>query len=336
MPAKQAVEKSYVFAHQNFASRTDWGFLTLYGGDRRQNAVQDVTDNFRCGGVSMLYRRDIVAELIPFLRKDPFLAPVDLMIPELLIKQKKLLVFERTPNLFQHLGVSSTYTGKDQKDRKSETWRSASFMRDETNLTHQGYPVDQNTRYIGCFADNKEDRDLDGLFASFSDKKHSGSVLKCSIFCHDYFYYGLQNGGECLCGNQFGMFGQADESKCDKSCSDGLRCGGAYYNSIYKTVMVQAKYLGCYKDDLKNRDFDPHGQVALKGKESVKACSLFCRGSGSQYLALQYGGECYCASAFGKHGKAEQDGLCDMPCRGDKTTNCGGKLVNSVYEIIQI
>jgi hypothetical protein len=333
LPAKQAIEKSYAFAHENFASRTDWGFLTLYSGNRRQKAAQEVTDNLRSGGVSMLYKRDIVVEIIPFLRKDPFLAPVDLMIPELLVKQKKLLVFERSPNLFQHIGASSTYTGRDQKERKSETWRSASFMRDETNLTHQGYPVEQKTRYIGCFGDNTEDRDLDGLFATLADKKHSGSVHKCALFCHDYFYYGLQNGGECLCGNQFGLYGKADESKCDKTCSDGNPCGGENHNSIYKALIIQSKYLGCYKDDHGDRDFDPKGLVALKGKESIKECSLFCYESSSQYLALQYGGECYCGNTFGKHGKAEQDGLCDMPCSRDKTVNCGGNLFNSVYQI---
>ena len=111
-PAKQAVEKSYRFAEELFAQKTDWAFLTLYSGIKRKKLVEEAKYFPLCGAVSLLYRRAVVKELINFLRLYPFLAPVDLLIPSLLMHQLHLRVFERTPNLFQHAGYSSSYSGK--------------------------------------------------------------------------------------------------------------------------------------------------------------------------------------------------------------------------------
>lgn len=111
-PAKHAVEKSYDFAEDNFGWRTNWGFLTLYSGKKRSEPVEEVKTFPLCGAVALLYHRAILQLIIDFLRQYPYLAPVDLLIPSLLIRQLKLRVYERTPNLFQHAGYNSSYSGK--------------------------------------------------------------------------------------------------------------------------------------------------------------------------------------------------------------------------------
>eukprot|EP00118_Oscarella_pearsei_P023378 m.279474 g.279474 ORF g.279474 m.279474 type:complete len:293 (+) comp40624_c0_seq22:1968-2846(+) len=275
-------------------------------------------------------------DLIKELRRNPFESPVDLVIPYYVLNKRNLSVFERTPNLFQHLGVASTYTGKDAKKRKSEEWRSRSFMRDEDDTSRFQYSVDNKTGYIGCFRDSKTARDLNGLYAvsEVVNKKYFGSVGKCRKFCIDYFYFGLQNGGECYCGNEFGLLGKAEENQCNVPCRyDNAMCGGRDFNSVFVSQPLSIHFLGCFKDDRDDRDFPPDKRRnALKGNASPELCSRFCFFLNLRFVALQFGGECYCGDSFGKHGKAA-DGSCSMSCKMDNGNSCGGKLFNSVYEI---
>lgn len=332
-PAKNAVEKSYQFAEEHFAQKTDWAFLTLYSGTKRKKLVEEAHFLPLCGAVALLYRRAVVNELIKFLRLRPFLAPVDLLIPSLLMHQLHLRVFERTPNLFQHAGYKSSYSGKDAPKRGSEFWRSRTYMRDEDNITYTLYAPDSKTGYIGCFIDQNDMHDLDGIYVPLGTKNPADSHGKCKGFCHEYSYFGLQNGGECRCGNQFGLYGKVDDKHCNMSCQSqpSNMCGGPGYNSVFLPVNVKVKFLGCYQDSKSDRDLT--GKISLGKDRSPKRCSQFCDGEGYKYFGLQYGGECFCGDFYGKHGKIS-DSQCDFPCKDDDGEKCGGVQTNSVYEIL--
>ena len=222
---------------------------------------------------------------------------------------------------------------KDSQKRGSEFWRSRTYMRDEDNTTHLKYIPNPQTGYIGCFVDQSDMHDLDGMYVPLKTKEPADSHGKCRYFCRDYSYFGLQNGGECRCGNQFGMYGKVDDKHCNMSCQSqaSRKCGGPGYNSIFLFVYPPMKFLGCYEDSRFNRDFT--GKIAWAAHRSPKLCLQFCDGGGYQYFGLQYGGECFCGNSYGKHKKLI-DSKCDVPCRDDDSEMCGGDLANSVYEIL--
>ena len=111
LPAKAAIEKAYQFALYNDHLK-DWGFLTLYSGVRRQQYSQDTTGFCVCGGCAFVYRPSFLLPLINFLRSNLYEAPVDIMILSYVTLTLKKSIYERTPNLFQHISPRSSYTGK--------------------------------------------------------------------------------------------------------------------------------------------------------------------------------------------------------------------------------
>ena len=113
-------------------------------------------------------------------------------------------------------------------------------MYDEDNKTLAAIPSRQSDGYIGCFVDynGPERRDLSGLFAFRTGETEfcKGSPALCRKFCKRYLYFGLQNGGDCHCGNEFGQYGWAPESDCNMTCiqQEDTMCGGVFRNSIYR------------------------------------------------------------------------------------------------------
>jgi len=51
-----------------------------------------------------------------------------------------------------------------------------------------------------------------------------------------------------------------------------------------------------------------------------------------KYVGLQYGGECWGGSKFGKYGNVD-DSECSMVCVEDPQFKCGSDWRNSVYDI---
>jgi hypothetical protein len=91
--------------------------------------------------------------------------------------------------------------------------------------------------FLGCFID-KADRDM-----PFGHRQnswsHKDAVFKlgeretCFEKCssNGYAYAGLQWKGECWCGNSYGKYGEADQSKCD--CERGAENFGKWHQCIY-------------------------------------------------------------------------------------------------------
>ena len=111
--------------------------------------------------------------------------------------------------------------------------------------------------YIGCYADKNPGRDLPVFFCSngkssdgidcASDPKtpaggssfgHAKNPEACSVMCSGFKFFGLQNGGECFCGDDYGnQGGKKPEAECPFPCWHGDSgsgpCGGSARNSIY-------------------------------------------------------------------------------------------------------
>mmetsp|Transcript_66291 Transcript_66291/g.181798 ORF Transcript_66291/g.181798 Transcript_66291/m.181798 type:complete len:167 (+) Transcript_66291:125-625(+) len=115
--------------------------------------------------------------------------------------------------------------------------------------------------YIGCYRDcisgtNCDKRDLpvfwcsngkDGLGDCAADSAlpagasayASGSAMTmatCSGMCTGFKFFGLQAGGECYCGDDYGNAGgKKEESECNMACTGDASeiCGGGGHNSIY-------------------------------------------------------------------------------------------------------
>ena len=96
----------------------------------------------------------------------------------------------------------------------------------------------------GCFADDF-DRDLPYLVPGSSTFRISQQG--CIRACHEagYDFAGLQNGGECWCGNDAGSYGPS--TACSMGCpayndagcyndAESCSCGGALANNIFKTT----------------------------------------------------------------------------------------------------
>ena len=91
--------------------------------------------------------------------------------------------------------------------------------------------------YIGCFTDDSR-RDL-----SHGPKKYGYDQSSCNEACEKYTYFALQDGGWCVCGNDYGTESQYVQ-KHDSECGGPNGLGGGGRNSIYKTCMMPGEYKG--------------------------------------------------------------------------------------------
>ncbi|KAG9340590.1 hypothetical protein JZ751_021412 [Albula glossodonta] len=97
-----------------------------------------------------------------------------------------------------------------------------------------------------------------------------------------------------------------------------------------RKVRHKGTYIGCFLDDAKDR--------ALKGsvfydfrKMTSTLCQDTCSESGYQFAGLEYGSECYCGNRVTGGRTREED--CNLDCKGEKGTPCGGVGRLSVYKV---
>jgi hypothetical protein len=102
-------------------------------------------------------------------------------------------------------------------------WRNSVFLVKPT-------PAPNANRYVGCYKDTAA-RDLNGKF-------FQGGVITsnfCGTYCKGFKYFGMQDGNQCLCGDNVGAYGQALETDCQQRCvgNEIEICGGAWRNSVF-------------------------------------------------------------------------------------------------------
>lgn len=96
----------------------------------------------------------------------------------------------------------------------------------------------QGLVYLGCFRDQgnpwgTSGRDLSG----YMEGSNAQTVERCVKICREkgFSYAGLQYESQCLCGNRYGSFGEADN--CNMRCTGNREqiCGGNWANSVYQS-----------------------------------------------------------------------------------------------------
>ncbi|XP_076832916.1 WSC domain containing 1a [Brachyhypopomus gauderio] len=97
-----------------------------------------------------------------------------------------------------------------------------------------------------------------------------------------------------------------------------------------RNVRHKGTYVGCFADDPMDR--------ALKGvvfydfrKMTSTLCQDTCTESGYQYAGLEYGSECYCGNHVTSARMKEEE--CNLDCKGEKGSVCGGVARLSVYKV---
>jgi hypothetical protein len=101
------------------------------------------------------------------------------------------------------------------------------------------------------------------------------------------------------------------------------------------TLPGAAEYIGCFIDD-SDRDLGTMvGTHDDASTNTFELCRVAC--GNSKYMSLQWGGECFCADAYGTASQYTQvaDSECNMerePCTPN-SHNCGGTWHQAIYQI---
>jgi hypothetical protein len=100
-------------------------------------------------------------------------------------------------------------------------------------------------------------------------------------------------------------------------------------------AVVEPSFIGCFVDD-NNRDLgDMVGTNTDSSTNTFELCRARC--GDSTYMALQFGGECFCANAYGTAAQYVQvdESECSAtnePCNS-ASYNCGGTSRQAIYQI---
>ena len=97
---------------------------------------------------------------------------------------------------------------------------------------------------MGCYNESLVQRDLPFFqWGKSSGKSASDCIQTCSV--KGYRYAGVQDGGACHCGDEYGRHGAADEQVCGLRCVAwaSQNCGGAVANAIYKTETGEVHFI---------------------------------------------------------------------------------------------
>eukprot|EP00752_Nemacystus_decipiens_P007837 g7002.t1 len=230
-------------------------------------------------------------------------------------------------------------------------------------------PSDSN--YVGCFADDRNDRVLDTLVV----RSNMNSEV-CAAICLNESpsnkYYATQYGEECWCAAEVDL--RHGEAKCDLACAGdpATTCGGFDAFDLFEleggvdppvSEPTEDYYLGCFRDDQMDRVLD---HMTSSGRMTLEACEAQCLGLRKPLFALQYGQEmqapklvahpphaeidspprlacapalngCWCGGCElledgpDKYDRHGTASCSDYPCSGDASRQCAGFNAFSLY-----
>ncbi|XP_040433047.1 WSC domain-containing protein 2 [Cygnus olor] len=92
----------------------------------------------------------------------------------------------------------------------------------------------------------------------------------------------------------------------------------------------RAKYIGCYVDSTRRRTLRGVSFLDYK-KMTVFRCQDNCAERGYLYAGLEFGAECYCGHKVQAPNASEPE--CNMPCKGERSSTCGGANRLSIYRL---
>ncbi|GMR59205.1 hypothetical protein PMAYCL1PPCAC_29400, partial [Pristionchus mayeri] len=144
--------------------------------------------------------------------------------------------------------LAESAMGRMKSEECREKLREVACALEEGTL-HETFPVStcplfdsrRKDEYIGCYADSKGKRLLDGHSFTW---KGDNSREKCGLLCSraGYVYYGVEFGVECFCGNEMSGGRRIEGERCQTHhCPmGGGGCGGFESIAVYATGMNQS------------------------------------------------------------------------------------------------
>ncbi|XP_022536815.2 WSC domain-containing protein 1 [Astyanax mexicanus] len=103
--------------------------------------------------------------------------------------------------------------------------------------------------------------------------------------------------------------------------------------SLKRKVRHKGTYIGCFLDDAKDRSLK--GMVFYDFRKMTSTlCQDTCTESGYQFAGLEYGSECYCGNRITSARMKEEE--CNLDCKGEKGSICGGVARLSVYKVEEV
>ncbi|WWC61490.1 uncharacterized protein I303_104074 [Kwoniella dejecticola CBS 10117] len=190
----------------------------------------------------------------------------------------------------------------------------------------------------GCYKEGKTGRALDGW-------SYSGIIntATCINYCKTkgYSMAGLEYGGECYCDNAFRNGAGETATTCNMPCSGGPgeNCGGSNVLQVYSnpslapstTISNGYNKQGCLVE-VAGRALT--GASFTSDSMTVDTCTYYCRSSGFNYAAVEYGKECYCGNSLANGASlSKYSNQCTMTCAGNKKQNCGGPNALVLYSM---
>ncbi|KAI1061076.1 hypothetical protein LB507_009998 [Fusarium sp. FIESC RH6] len=175
-----------------------------------------------------------------------------------------------------------------------------------------------------CYSSPPDDKD--SKFGDF----HYNSPTECHSFCerNGFKYIFLQN-TTCRCSNTYPPKADVLSSGwCNRECSRGslAQCGGKEAYSVYnlKTRMgPDAPIKPPKKQAGKCFSIRPTNAKQVWAMDGQEECLERCKEI-REPLALMHGSRCWCASKYPHTTYSLHLDFCDLPCKGDEGTYCGG------------
>lgn len=89
-------------------------------------------------------------------------------------------------------------------------------------------------------------------------------------------------------------------------------------------------YIGCYTEATSGRALP--GKLLATDTMTVPKCIEFCATNGFSHAGIEYARECWCGNSFGTGVElAPVQSSCNIVCKGDLSTYCGGSMRLNVY-----
>ncbi|XP_010874728.2 WSC domain-containing protein 1 [Esox lucius] len=97
-----------------------------------------------------------------------------------------------------------------------------------------------------------------------------------------------------------------------------------------RKVSRKGSYIGCFLDSSKERAL--RGSVSYDFRKMTSTmCQDTCSESGYQFAGLEYGSECYCGNRVTSLRVRDEE--CNVDCKGEKRSPCGGVGRLSVFKV---
>ncbi|KAI4148989.1 MAG: hypothetical protein LQ340_004838 [Diploschistes diacapsis] len=101
------------------------------------------------------------------------------------------------------------------------------------------------------------------------------------------------------------------------------------------------KYTGCYNETINDaaagniRALSENGNMTTSDRMTPQVCMDYCASTGrdATYAGLEYGQECWCATALNVNAAKLADASCNTPCGGQGGVACGGSWKLDVYQL---